>query len=273
MNRLNLETRAKIVGCLVEGMSMRATTRLLGVSINTVAKLLSDLGTACAIYQNEMLRNLKVKRVQVDELWSFCYSKQKNTPRGTPGRGDVYTWVAIDADTKLVPSWLCGKRDAEYAKVFIGDLASRIDGRTQLTSDGLKAYLTVVEPIFGSNVDYGMLMKLYGPAEGNHQEKRYSGGKCCGAIKGAVCGNPDEKHISTSFVERQNLTVRMGMRRYTRLTNGFSKKIEAHENALAIHYMYYNFGRIHKSLRVTPAMEAGVSDHVWSLEEIAKLAD
>jgi IS1 family transposase len=249
---------------------------MCGVSINTVAKLLSDLGTACAIYQNEVFRNFKVKRAQVDEIWSFCYRKQRNMPkaeRGVLGRGDVYTWVAIDADTKLVPSWMVGKRDAEYAHAFISDLASRIDGRTQLTSDGLKSYLQVVEPIFGTNVDFGMLQKLYGPAEGNQQERRYSGGKCCGAIAGAVCGEPDPAHISTSFVERQNLTMRMGMRRFTRLTNGFSKKIEAHENAIAIHYMFYNFGRIHKSLRVTPAMEAGVSDHVWMLEEIAKLAD
>jgi lambda repressor-like predicted transcriptional regulator len=176
MNRLSLQGRAKILSCLVEGNSMRATTRMCGVSINTVAKLLSDLGTACAIYQNEVFRNLKVNRVQVDEIWSFCYSKQKNTPRDQRalGRGDVYTWVAIDAETKLVPSWLVGKRDADYAQVFISDLASRIDGRTQLTSDGLKSYLEVVEPTFGANVDFGMLKKLYGPAEGNQQEKRYS---------------------------------------------------------------------------------------------------
>ena len=275
MNRLSLQDRARIIGCLTEGMSMRATTRLIGCSINTVTKLLVDLGTSCAIYQNEVLRNLPCKRVQVDEIWAFCYSKQKNTPpkiRGL-GKGDVFTWVAIDADTKLVPSWLVGLRDAEYANAFIADLASRMSSRVQLTSDGHSPYLKAVEDAFGSNVDYAMLVKLYGTPEGNQQERRYSGGQCCGAIKGAVCGNPDDQHISTSFVERQNLSLRMGNRRFTRLTNGFSKKVANHEHALAIYYMHYNFGRIHKSLRVTPAMEAGVSDHVWSLEEIAKLAD
>ncbi len=255
---------------------MRATTRMCGVSINTVAKLLNDLGTACAVYQNETLRNLKINRVQVDEIWLFCGSKQKNVSDenyGVLGHGDVWTWVAIDADTKLVPCWMVGKRDTEYGYAFIKDLKDRIQGRAQLTSDGLKVYVKVVEPIFGADVDFGLLHKLYGPVGGNAQERRYSGGNCCGAIKGAVCGDPDPKHISTSFVERQNLTMRMGMRRFTRLTNGFSKKLAAHENAIAIHYMYYNFGRIHKSLRVTPAMEAGVCDHVWTLEEIAKLAD
>lgn len=275
MNRLSLQDRARILGSLVEGNSLRATTRMCGVSINTVTKLLIDLGTACAIYQNETLRNLPCKRVQVDEIWSFCYSKQKNTPpniRGL-GRGDVYTWVAIDADTKLVPSWLVGTRDAEYAHTFIGDLATRIKGRTQLTSDGHKAYLSAVEDAFGSEIDYAMLVKMYGAVDGSQQERRYSAGECCGAVKGAVCGDPDFKHISTSFVERQNLTMRMSMKRFARLSNGFSKKIENHGHAIAMHYMHYNFGRIHKSLRVTPAMEAGVSDHVWTLEEIAKLAD
>jgi len=275
MNRLSLQDRARIIGCLTEGMSMRATTRLIGCSINTVTKLLVDLGTACAIYQNETLRNLPCKRVQVDEIWAFCYSKQKNTPpnvRGL-GKGDVYTWVAIDADTKLVPSWLVGTRDAEYAREFIADLASRMANRVQLTSDGHKAYLRAIEDAFGSEVDYSMLVKLYGAPEGNQQERRYSGGQCCGTITGTVCGDPDPKHVSTSFVERQNLSLRMGNRRFTRLTNGFSKKVANHEHALAIYYMHYNFGRIHKSLRVTPAMEAKVSDHVWSLEEIAELAE
>ena len=275
MNRLSLEQRAKIIGCLVEGVSMRATTRLIGCSINTVTKLLVDLGTACAIYQNEILRNLPCKRVQVDEIWAFCNTKKKNLPRelqGVLGRGDVWTWVAIDADTKLVPSWLVGARDADYAKVFIDDLAGRLKNRVQLTSDGLKLYLQAVEDSFGSKIDYAMLVKTYRPAYGDQQERRYSSGECCGSIKGTVCGNPEEGHISTSFVERQNLTLRMSNRRFTRLTNGFSKKIENHAHALAISYMYYNFGRIHKSLRVTPAMEAKVSDHVWSLEEIANLS-
>lgn len=213
------------------------------------------------------------KRVQVDEIWSFCYSKKKNTPvhlRGL-GKGDVWTWVAIDADTKLVPGWLVGDRDADCAKVFIDDLSGRLKNRVQLTSDGLKLYLQAVEDSFGAKIDYAMLVKTYGPAHGDQQERRYSSGECCGAIKGTVCGNPDEGHVSTSFVERENLTMRMSMRRFTRLTNGFSKKIENHAYAVAIHYMHYNFGRIHKSLRVTPAMESRVSDHVWSLEEIAQL--
>lgn len=275
MNRLSLEDRAKIIGCLVEGMSMRATTRLVGCSINTVTKLLVDLGTACSLYQNEVMRNLPCKRVQVDEIWAFCYSKQKNTPpniRGL-GKGDVWTWVAIDADTKLVPSWLVGGRDAEYAKAFISDLAGRLANRVQLTSDGHKAYLNAVEDAFGSEVDYSMLVKIYGAAEGNQQERRYSAGQCCGTITGTVCGDPDPKHVSTSFVERQNLSLRMGNRRFTRLTNGFSKKAANHEHALAIYYMHYNFGRIHKTLRVTPAMEAGISNHVWTLQEIAELAE
>lgn len=275
MNRLSLQDRAKIIGCLVEGMSMRATTRIVGCSINTVTKLLVDLGTACSLYQNEVMRDLPCKRVQVDEIWAFCYSKQRNTPpniRGV-GKGDVWTWVAIDADTKLVPSWFVGARDAEYAQVFIKDLADRLANRVQLTSDGNKAYLQAVEDSFGSEIDYSMLMKIYGAAEGNQQERRYSPGQCCGAIKGTVCGDPDPKHISTSFVERQNLSLRMGNRRFTRLTNGFSKKAANHEHALAIYYMHYNFGRIHKTLRVTPAMEARIADHVWSLEEIAALAN
>lgn len=276
MNRLSLEGRARILGCLVEGNSLRATTRMCGASINTVTKLLVDLGTACAIYQNETLRNLPCKRVQVDEIWSFCYSKQKNVPeemRDFPGIGDVYTWVALDADTKLVVSWLVGTRDSEYAKAFISDVASRLANRVQLTSDGHGPYLNAVDDAFGSEIDYAMLVKMYRAAHGNKQERRYSSGDCCGAVKGTVCGNPDEQHISTSFVERQNLTMRMGMRRFTRLTNGFSKKIENHEHAIAIHYMHYNFARIHKTLRVTPAMEAKVSDHLWSLEEIAALAN
>jgi len=275
MNRLSLQDRARILGCLVEGNSLRATTRMCGVSINTVTKLLVDVGTACGIYQNEVLRNLPCKRVQVDEIWSFCYSKQKNTPPNMRhlGKGDVYTWVAIDADTKLVPSWLVGTRDAEYAHVFIRDLAGRLANRVQLTSDGHKAYLRAVEDAFGAEVDYSMLVKLYGAADGNQQERRYSPGQCCGTITGTVSGDPDPAHVSTSFVERQNLTMRMSMKRFARLSNGFSKKIENHEHAIAMHYMYYNFARIHKTLRVTPAMEAGVSDHVWTLEEIAKLAD
>jgi len=276
MNRLSLEDRARILGCLTEGNSLRATTRMVGCSINTVTKLLVDVGTACAIYQNETLRNLTCKRLQLDEIWSFVGMKQKNVApnrAGVLGYGDVYTWVAMDADTKLVPSWLVGTRDAEYAQVFVSDLASRIKGRTQITTDGHKAYLRAVDEAFGADVDYAMLVKLYGAPEGNQQERRYSAGNCTGTITGAVSGDPDPKHISTSYVERQNLTMRMSMKRFARLSNGFSKKLHNHECALGLHYMFYNFGRIHKTLRVTPAMEAGVTDHVWSLGEIAKLAD
>jgi IS1 family transposase len=275
MNRLSLEDRARILGMFVEGNSMRAITRMTGNSINTVTKLLVDLGTACDLYQNETLRNLPCKRVQVDEIWTFCYSKKRNTtPEGAAvGHGDVWTWVAIDADTKLVPSWLVGDRDMWCAHEFIQDLAGRLANRVQLSSDGFRVYLKAVESAFGSDIDYAMIKKIYSNPVGTKEERRYSSGVCCGAIKGAVCGNPDDKEISTSFVERQNLTMRMGMRRFTRLTNGFSKKVENHERAVAMHYMYYNFGRIHKTLRVTPAMEAGVADHVWSLEEIAELAN
>ena len=274
-NVLPLAKRVQILNLLVEGSSMRSISRVCDVSINTVSKLLMDAGETCLDLHDQLVTHVEAKNVQCDEIWSFCYSKQKNTPpnvRGL-GKGDVYTWVAIDADTKLVPSWLVGTRDAEYAKAFIGDLPGRLANRVQLTSDGRKAYLSVVEDAFGSEVDYSMLVKLYGAADGNQQERRYSGGQCCGTITGTVTGDPDEKHVSTSFVERQNLTMRMGMRRFTRLTNGFSKKIENHAHAIAIHYMHYNFGRIHKSLRVTPAMESKVSDHVWTLEKIAKLAD
>ena len=275
MNRMSLEDRAKILGMLVEGNSLRAITRMTGCSINTVTKLLVDLGTACAIYQNEVLRSLPCKRLQLDEIWSFCYKKQKNVGpwrKDVLGHGDVWTWVSICADTKIVPTWLVGKRSAFYANKFISDLHGRLSVRPQVTTDGLKLYLKPIEESFGADVDYAMLVKLYGEAEGNQQERRYSPGHCTGTITGTVTGDPDLAHVSTSYVERQNLTMRMSMRRFTRLTNGFSKKVENHEHAIAIHYMHYNFGRIHKSLRVTPAMEAGVSDHVWELEEIANLA-
>ena len=276
MNRLELQDRARIIGCLVEGNSLRATSRMCDVSINTVTKLLVDVGTACDLFQNETLRNLTCKRLQLDEIWSFCGMKERNVPpmrKGQLGKGDVWTWVAIDAETKLVPSWLVGRRHAGYGKIFVKDLAGRLANRAQITTDGHKVYLQAMEDAFGSEVDYAMLVKLYGDAAGNKQEQRYSPGECCGTIKGTVCGSPDEEFISTSYVERQNLTMRMSMRRFTRLTNGFSKKVENHACAVALHYMFYNFGRIHKSLRVTPAMQAGIADHIWTLEEIAKLAN
>ena len=275
MNRLPIEKRAQIIGLLVEGNSMRAVTRLVGCSINTVTKLLEDVGFACSLYQNEVMRELPCKRVQCDEIWAFCGSKEKNVApehRGILGFGDVYTWTAIDADTKLVPSFLVGRRDAEYAHEFIQDLAARMASRVQLTTDGHKAYINAVENAFAGDIDYAMLIKLYGEAP-REDQRRYSLTEFRGTTLGVVSGNPDPKHISTSYVERQNLTMRMSMRRFTRLTNGFSKKVQNLEHAVALHFMHYNFARIHKTLRVTPAMEAGISDHVWTLEEIARLAD
>ncbi len=277
MNRLSLTRRAQIIGLLVEGNSLRATSRLADVSINTVTKLLLDVGAASEKYQDETLRNLKLRRIQCDEIWSFVYAKAKNVPEkhgGEWGYGDVWTWVAIDADTKLVPSWAVGRRDGFTAQAFIRDLADRLSTRVQLTTDGHKVYLEAVEGAFGNDVDYAMLIKMYEGDSGKSApaERRYSPATCTGSREQTITRNPDAAHISTSYVERQNLTMRMSMRRFTRLTNAFSKKVENHKAMIALHYMHYNFARIHKTLRVTPAMEAGVSDHVWSLEEIAGLA-
>ena len=252
---------------------MRATSRLVDVSINTATKLLVDVGTACDLYQNEKLRDLECKRVQCDEIWSFVGMKEKNVPeekRGAFGVGDVYTWTAIDADTKLAISWLVGERDAWYADNFIRDLRARIANPVQLTTDGHLAYLTAVEKHFGDDADYTMLIKLFAhtPRSG-----RYSPPECIGTKTQRISGNPDPVHISTSYVERQNLNMRMSMRRFTRLTNAFSRKVQNLECAVALHFMYYNFGRVHKSLRVTPGMQAGIADHVWTLEEIAQLAN
>lgn len=275
MNKLTLAKRAQVIACLVEGNSLLATVRMTGVAKNTVTKLLVDVGTACAAYQDETLRGLTCKRIQCDEIWAFCHAKEKNVPaehKGEFGYGDVYTWTAIDADTKLVPSFLVGKRDASYAKIFMDDLASRLNSRVQLTTDGHKAYLDAVENSFASEIDYAMLVKMYGSPQGIVDQRRYSPAECSGVITTVVSGKPEMNHISTSFVERQNLTMRMSMRRFTRLTNAFSKKVENLECAVALHFMHYNFARIHKTLRVTPAMEAGVASHIWSLEEIAALA-
>jgi len=271
MNKLTVEKQTQIVGMLVEGMSLRAITRLTGASINTVTKLLVDIGVAAADYQDKTLRNLKCKRIQCDEIWAFCYAKERNVPsdkKGHFGYGDVWTWTSIDADTKLVPSFLIGNRDARSARMFIEDLASRLASRVQLTTDGLKVYLEAVEGAFGCEIDYAMLVKTY---ESSQEETRYSPAVCTSCESKPVTGHPDPAHISTSFVERQNLTMRMSMRRFTRLTNAFSKKVENHAYQVALHFMYYNFARIHQTLRCTPAMEAGVSDHVWSIEEIAAL--
>ncbi len=275
MNRLSTVKRVQIVAALTEGNSLRATTRMVGVSINTTTKLLVDLGFACARYQDEHMRNLPCKRLQADEIWSFCYSKAKNVPedkQGQFGYGDVWTWTAICADTKLIPTWYVGDRGAGSAWEFMQDLAPRLANRVQLTTDGHRVYLEAVDEAFRGSVDYAMLVKIYGRDE-SEPETRYSPATCNGTKKAVQSGHPDPKHISTSYAERQNLTMRMSMRRFTRLTNAFSKKVENHAHAIALHFMHYNFARIHKTLRVTPAMEAGISDHVWELEEIVGLLD
>jgi IS1 family transposase len=274
MNRLSIAGRAAILGMLVEGNSLRSCSRLADVSINTVTKLLVDLGAACEQFHDERVRNVRVHRLQADEIWCFIGAKAKNvTPeKKAEGWGDVWTWTGLDADTKLCVSYLVGGRDGGWAKEFTQDCARRIKGRVQITTDGHKAYLEAVEDAFGADIDYAQLQKIYG-APSDAEMRRYSPAKCIGADQKVVSGDPDPKHVSTSYVERHNLTMRMGMRRFTRLTNGFSKKIENHIAIIAIHAVYYNFARIHKTLRITPAMVAGLSDHVWSLEEIVLLAN
>jgi IS1 family transposase len=271
MNKLSTAKRVAVVSALVEGCSIRSTVRMTGVSKNTIAKLLLELGAACTKYQDATLRNLSCKRVQCDEIWSFVGGKDKNlsNEKKAAGLGSVWTWTAIDADTKLIASWLIGSRDAGSAYEFMQDVASRMRNRVQLTTDGHKPYLAAVEDAFGADIDYALLVKIYGVEAGS--ETRYSPAVCLGCKVETVRGDPDPKHISTSYVERQNLTMRMSMRRFTRLTNAFSKKVENHAAAVALYFMYYNFGRIHQTLRVTPAMEAGVANHVWSVEEIVTL--
>jgi IS1 family transposase len=262
------------VAALVEGNGIRATARMTGVSKPTILKLLLDLGAACAKYQDATIRDVRSRRIQVDEIWQFVYAKAKNVPkdkRGRFGYGDVWTWVALDADSKLILSWRVGPRDLGTAYDLMHDLADRLSNRVQLTTDGFKVYLEAVESAFNLDIDYAMLQKVYGADP--LAEKRYSPAKILSATTEVITGSPNPKHISTSYVERQNLTMRMSMRRFTRLTNGFSKKVENHAAAVALHYMHYNFARIHKTLRVTPAMEAGLTDHVWSLEEIVGLLD
>jgi IS1 family transposase len=273
MNALPIKKRAQIIGCLVEGMSMRATARLVDVAFNTVKKLLIEVGTACAEYQREVLHDLPCTKIQCDEIWAFVGCKEKNVAehrKGEFGLGDVYTWVAMCADTKIVPSFLIGKRDAEYGNAFMQDLASRLKNHVQLTTDGHSVYLQAVEKAFGGDIDFAQLVKIYGSST-KEDQRRYSPVECTGAEIHCISGRPAEKDISTSYIERQNLTMRMSMRRFTRLTNAFSKKVENHFFATALYFMFYNFGRIHKTLRVTPAMEAKVSERVWSLEEIAML--
>jgi IS1 family transposase len=276
MNQLTTERRARVLSCLVEGSSIRSTVRMTGVSKNTVAKLLVDAGEACARYLHEHIRNVTSQKVQCDEIWSFCYAKEKNVPaelKGVRGFGDVWTWVAIDADSKLILSYLVGARDAAHAGHFIADVAGRLANRVQLTTDGHRPYLQAVEDAFGGEIDYAMLIKIYENEEGNTTDVRYSPGKHVESRKEIIVGNPDYSSISTSYAERQNLTMRMRMRRFTRLTNAFSKKIENHEHAIALNFMHYNYARIHQSLRVTPAMKAGIDRRLWSMEDIVGLID
>lgn len=274
MNKLPIKKRIAILKGLVEGCSLRSITRMVGVSINTVTKMLVDAGHACAKYQHEVMRNLPCQRLECDEIWSYCQMKQKNIPderKDEWGIGDVWTWTAIDAETKLVPCWLVGARDAVFAVEFMKDLASRLAHRVQLTTDGHRAYLYAVDQAFGTMIDYAMLIKVYGKEK--VEPGRYSPPECIGCESKKITGNPDPDYISTSYAERQNLTMRMRMRRFTRLTNAFSKKIENLEHAVALYFMNYNFMRIHKTLRVTPAMKSKVTDHLWSFEDLVGLID
>ena len=276
MNKLPVAKRAQILSMLCEGTSMRAISRLADCSINTVSDLLVKAGTLCAELHDEEVRGVTSKRVQVDEIWSFTYAKKKNVTEKiaarVEGAGDTWTWTAIDADSKLIVSWLVGGRDLGYAYPFMMDLKDRLANRVQLTSDGHKAYLEAVEDAFGADVDYAQLVKIYGSTS-QEEQRRYSPVECKGAVPTVVTGDPDPKHISTSFAERQNLTMRMHMRRFTRLTNGFSKKLQNHIHMVALYAVFYNFTKIHKTLRVTPAMEAGLTDRMWDMREIVEMLD
>lgn len=274
MNKLPSAKRGQILSMLCEGSSMRATARVCDVSLNTVSKLLIDAGLACARFHDTAVRNVKAQRVQCDEIWSFCYAKAKNVPtaKAAPeGAGDVWTWTALDSGSKMIVSYLIGGRDGEYALAFIEDLRSRLATRVQLTTDGHKAYLNAVEEAFGTDVDYAQLVKLYG--EGPRTEARYSPAECIGARKERVTGNPDKAHVSTSHVERSNLSMRMHMRRFTRLTNGHSKKFENHCHMVALYTVWYNFARINGAVKMAPAMAAGVSDRLWDMADIVALID
>jgi IS1 family transposase len=276
MNKLDTPTRAKIIHMLVEGSSLRSISRVADVSINTVTKLLVDAGTVAAAYHDQNVRGLQSKRVQCDEIWSFCYAKQKNVKdaKAAPeGSGDVWTWTALDADTKLMVSWHVGDRAIEDAVWLLEDVQARIKSRIQLTTDGHGAYPAAVAQVFGIDVDYAQLVKIYRGDASTSPERRYSPAVCTGAVHQTVEGRPDDAYISTSYVERQNLNMRMGMRRFTRLTNAFSKKIENHSHSLALYFIYYNFVRIHKTLKMSPAMAAGVTDKLWAVEDIVALLD
>ena len=274
MNRLSRTKRAQILTLLVEGMSLRAISRATDASINTISNLLVDAGEACSAYHDETVRRVRAKRVQVDEIWSFTYAKQKNVAMAKTapdGSGDTWTWTAIDADSKLVVSWLVGPRDAGSAFTFVSDLADRLATRVQLTSDGLRLYLDAVEDTFGADIDFAQLIKLYGSTQ--ETETRYSPAQCQGTISKSITGHPDPKHISTSYVERQNLTMRMSMRRFTRLTNAFSKKLMNHVHHVSLYFVHYNFCRVHKTLRMSPAMAAGVTDTLRDAKWIVGLID
>lgn len=275
MNKLPLSKRIQIVHLLVEGNSLRSTSRIADCSINTVTKLLVDLGRVCGEYHYHNVKNLASQRVECDEIWSFVYSKEKNTTEEmkAEGKGDAWTWVAIDADSKLIISWLVGDRGEENALTFMQDLASRLTNRIQLTTDGHKPYADAVEIVFGAKANYAQLVKKLEKGIEKGPDNKYSPKKILSIDKRIISGNPDYDQISTSFIERQNLTMRMSIRRFTRLTNAFSKKIENHCHALALHYMYYNFCRIHKTLRVTPAMEAGLTQDIWEIEDLLNLLD
>jgi IS1 family transposase len=273
VNQLSSSKRAQLASCLAEGSSLRATARMTGVCFNTVLKFLPQIGAACSIYQDQTFQNLTCKRIQCDEIWAFVGAKEKNATaeKKAEGWGDVWTWLAIDAETKLIPCWYVGARDSQAAYHFMNDLAARLVHRVQLTTDGFKPYLQAVEEAFGDEIDYAQLVKIYG--EGPKTEARYSPAQCMGTRVAKVSGSPESGHVSTSYVERSNLTLRMGNRRFTRLTNAFSKKVANHEHAVALSMMHYNFCRIHQTLRVTPAMQAGISDHVWELSEVVGLLD
>lgn len=275
MNRLFVEKRSQIVSMLCEGMSMRSVSRVADVSINTVSKLLVEAGRYCSKFHDENVRGVKAKRIQCDEVWAFCYAKQKNVEKAKAApdnSGDVWTWTGIDADSKLIVSWLVGGRDAEYAHTFMHDLAERLDGRVQLTTDGHKAYINAVEGAFGAGVDYAQLVKIYGEGP-KSPERKYSPNEFVCATQRPVEGNPDKKHVSTPYVERSNLTMRTAVRRYTRLTYACSKKFENHMHMVAIYTVFYNWLRIHKTLKVTPAMEAGLTDHTWEWSDLLEAMD